>query len=271
MNIPKLSPEKRVREYNLYSEYQRIKTVEAYLFRGLSHRKIDIEILGLDSKKSRGYQSMGILHHLGLKGEFKGIFSGYPYEFILEIMKQEEDETYKYIIEIIEKISDLKKENFIDEEEKENTIIQYMIISEKPFEEFIIKDEPRQVATPLYLGFSELPKRNLKILSNAIHHSGFLCEVDNLHPTFISEVTGKNYVEGHHLIPLSKQKDFSNSLDTESNIVVLCAVCHKIFHHGKKEIKEKLIELIYNKRKLRLENSGIGIELEKLKKYYKGN
>lgn len=71
------------------------------------------------------------------------------------------------------------------------------------------------------------------------------------------------------MIPLSKQKDFRNSLDTESNIVVLCAVCYKIFHHGKKEIKEKLIELIYNKRKLRLENSGIEIELEKLKEYYK--
>lgn len=50
-----------------------------------------------------------------------------------------------------------------------------MIISEKTFE-----NEPRQVTTPLYLDFSELPKINLKILSNAIHHSGFLCEVDNL-------------------------------------------------------------------------------------------
>ena len=177
-------------------------------------------------------------------------------------MKQEEKKVYKYIIEIIEKISDLKK--FYWRRRKREYYYQYMIISEKTFE-----NEPRQVTPPLYLDFSELPKINLKILSNAIHHSGFLCEVDNLHPTFILEVTGKNYVEGHHLIPLSKQKDFSNSLDTESNIVVLCTVYHKIFHHGKKEIKEKLIELIYNKRKLRLENSGIGIELEKLKKYYK--
>lgn len=269
MNMPKLNPTKRAREYNFYSEYQRIKTVEAYLFKGLSHRKIDTEILGLDSKKSKGYQAMAILHCLGLKAEFKGIFVGYSYELALDRMKQEEDEAYKCIIEIIEKINNLKEDSFIDEEEKENTFAQYMIISESILKEFEIKDEPREVSISTYLGPTELPKRNLKILSNAILYSGFLCELDNSHPTFISEVTGKNYVEGHHLIPLSKQKDFMNSLDTESNIVALCPMCHKIFHHGKKEFKENLIELIYNKRKLRLEKSGIGIQLDKLKEYYK--
>lgn len=268
MDIPKLNPEKRAREYNLYSEYQRIKAVEAYLFKNLSHRKIDTEILGLDSEKSKGYQSMGILHHLGLKREFKGIFSEYPYEFALEIMKQKDDESYRCIIEIVEKLNNLKKNNSIDEE-KENTIIQYMLISDKDFEkELKITDEPRQVEKSLYLSFLELPKRNLKILSNAIHYSGFLCEVNNSHPTFISKVTEKNYVEGHHLIPLSKQKYFINSLDTESNIVALCPRCHKIFHHGKKETKEELIELIYNIRKSRLKNSGIEVQLEKLKEYY---
>ena len=41
--------------------------VKAWLFDGLTHRQIDDEILGLDITK--GFQSMGVLHFLGLVGE----------------------------------------------------------------------------------------------------------------------------------------------------------------------------------------------------------
>ena len=63
----------RIREYLLRDNEQISQIVKTYLFdKSTTHRKLDETILGLDSSISKGYQSMGVLHYLGLKGEFKG-------------------------------------------------------------------------------------------------------------------------------------------------------------------------------------------------------
>ena len=80
MDIPKINKSDRKREYELYSYEQRANIVYSYLFQGLSHRKLDSEILGLDSDYSKGYQSMGTLHYMGLRNDFKGIFEGIKLE-----------------------------------------------------------------------------------------------------------------------------------------------------------------------------------------------
>jgi len=64
MNIPKLNPSNRKREYNSYSDDLRAKVVKEWLFTDKTHRDIDEEVLGLNRSFSRGYQSMGILHYL---------------------------------------------------------------------------------------------------------------------------------------------------------------------------------------------------------------
>lgn len=60
MNIPNLEIVERSREYNSYPEQIRDRVVFEYLFHASSHRTIDKEIIHLDPKYSRGYQSMGI-------------------------------------------------------------------------------------------------------------------------------------------------------------------------------------------------------------------
>ena len=74
VEIPKLERSNRSREYDRYTEYERAEVVFEYLFKGSSHRQLDERILGIPSSYSRGWQSMGILHFLGLKDAFKGIF-----------------------------------------------------------------------------------------------------------------------------------------------------------------------------------------------------
>ena len=76
MYIPGLVKSKRSREYDSYNETQRAQVVYAYLFKSMSHRQLDAEILNLDDAYSRGFQSMGILHHIGLVNAHKGIFEG---------------------------------------------------------------------------------------------------------------------------------------------------------------------------------------------------
>ena len=107
--------------------------------------------------------------------------------------------------------------------------------------------------------------RNPAVIENALCYAGNKCEIDNTHTSFIAD-DGENYMEGHHLIPLSKQGDFETSLDQEQNVVCLCPNCHKEIHHGKDRLK--LVTELWNKRKTDLKAADIGINLSDLKAYY---
>lgn len=90
--LPPLTSSNRRREYDCYPDNLRDKIVYEYLFLGKSHRKLDEEILGLDSEDSRGWQSMGVLHFLGLRNAYKGYFQGKQISEAIEFLQKEEDE-----------------------------------------------------------------------------------------------------------------------------------------------------------------------------------
>ncbi|WP_084978345.1 HNH endonuclease signature motif containing protein [Plesiomonas shigelloides] len=96
----------------------------------------------------------------------------------------------------------------------------------------------------------------------------FQCQVDRQHETFISRVSLRQYVEIHHLVPISNQGDFSHSLDIKENIIVLCPLCHKKFHHAEVPVQEELIQHFYNERRVMLASKFINITLDELKAYY---
>lgn len=112
-------------------------------------------------------------------------------------------------------------------------------------------------------------KRDRAIVDRSIQFSNNKCEYDVKHEHFISNKSGKNYVEGHHLIPMKYQDNFEYSLDVEANVVSLCVVCHKILHLGKIEDKVKIISKLYQIRKNSLELSGLEISLDELIDLYK--
>ena len=49
MDIPKLKKTSRAREYNAYTDTQRAAIVKQYLFDGKSHRRLDEDVLHLNS------------------------------------------------------------------------------------------------------------------------------------------------------------------------------------------------------------------------------
>lgn len=102
-------------------------------------------------------------------------------------------------------------------------------------------------------------KRSSVIKVQSIEMAGYLCEIDSIHTTFISKSSDKQYMEGHHAIPMNVQEKFSNSLDVYANIICLCPICHRLLHYGMKEDKLKLINQIYGERHNRLANSGLRI------------
>lgn len=126
--------------------------------------------------------------------------------------------------------------------------------------------EYKPVAKPNKIdGSTSKFKRNEMLAKNTLIRAKFKCEIDTNHISFETK-NGKQYMEAHHLIPLSKQDEFEYSLDVDANIVCLCPNCHKNLHYGK-DVKS-LVNLLYEARREKLYLSGIVISLEELLKFY---
>ena len=88
--FPALVISPRSREYNSYDILSRSKVVFEFLTIGKPHRQLDSDILRLDPSSSRGYQSMGILHYLGLVEDHKGFFINSNIESIINYFESSE-------------------------------------------------------------------------------------------------------------------------------------------------------------------------------------
>nr|DAV98420.1 MAG TPA: putative restriction endonuclease [Caudoviricetes sp.] len=114
----------------------------------------------------------------------------------------------------------------------------------------------------------ELPKRDPKRAADALKRAGYSCEVNAEDRIFLRK-NGKGYTEPHHLIPISKYREFNYSLDVMENIVSLCSHCHNLLHYGRFEDKEPILEKLYHERIEALKKCGLDLSLEQLKGYYR--
>ena len=113
-------------------------------------------------------------------------------------------------------------------------------------------------------------KTNSRIGKTALQLADYECACDkDNHKTFISKL-GKPYMEAHHLIPMSAQKDFSVNLDRVENIVCLCPICHSAIHLGKDSVRLNVLTKLYAEREDVLKKWELDISLGELfSKYYK--
>lgn len=100
-------------------------------------------------------------------------------------------------------------------------------------------------------------QRSSIIKKQSIELAGFICEINSGHETFIAESTKRQFMEGHHAIPMYLQASFECSLDVHANIICICPTCHRLLHYGLKIDKELLLEKMYGQRYIRLAKSGI--------------
>lgn len=87
--------------------------------------------------------------------------------------------------------------------------------------------------------------RNQNLVRSILKKYKNLCFFDNNHTTFPTN-SSTNYVECHHIIPLSLSDSFTINLDCENNLIPLCPNCHKAIHLALKSYKEPLLDKIYN-------------------------
>ena len=100
-------------------------------------------------------------------------------------------------------------------------------------------------------------KRNEIVKKQSIEMAHNLCEINSQHVTFTAASSGKQYMEGHHAIPIKKQSYFNVSLDVYANIICLCPICHRLLHYGVIDEKKDVLNKIYIDRADRLIASGI--------------
>lgn len=110
--------------------------------------------------------------------------------------------------------------------------------------------------------------RDAKIAAKSLQRSNYKCSYDESHTTFVSKATGNQFMEVHHLVPMSLQSKIVQDLDRLSNLKPLCPVCHRAIHHGEDGVKAEIIEKLYRESRDDLEKTGIEITFGDLKKAY---
>jgi len=224
MTIPTLDPVPRSREYVLYSADLRAAVVRGWLFDGHSHRTLDKDVLGLNSIESRGYQSMGILHHLGLKKDFRGLFSGQTTAFAIDVLSNDVQD-FGRILEHLDgsfvgpaqNLASLKREEQAElltagADTSENRVRRIAAADTKP--------ERMRVYSYTY-------RRNADIVAEALSRAGGVCEKCSSPAPFVRASDGTPFLEVHHVSPLS-----GGGEDSLENVMALCPNCHREVHFG---------------------------------------
>ncbi|PGE31611.1 HNH endonuclease [Bacillus wiedmannii] len=228
--IPKLEPVKRDREYNTYGEELRDSVVYEYLFNTRSHRWIDENILGLDSKESKGYQAMGILHHIGLKNNHKGIFEGINISNALSLLKNE-IEDFNLIEDILIRLGKeavtISLDNHVDEE----------------------NDFPEGKEKFRLHRYRERNNKLVKKAKNLFiqEHGSLYCEACGINFERVYGERGMNFIEVHHKKLIAEMKN--DEVTKIEDLAMLCSNCHSMIHRKPMITVEEMRVLIQSNRK----------------------
>lgn len=217
MNIPILNREDRKREYEYFSAEQHQAVVAAYLFEGMSFRKIESDILGLDSDYFRGWRVRSILRYLGIGTEFKGLFKGMTVAQAVDELQQTACVDYENLIAIL---CGREVSEFLCAED---------IQSETELEHIIAREGRREIV------YTTRYERNPILRKRAIQIHGTTCTACAFNFYNFYGERGKDYIEVHHLIPLSTlEEEFE--INPATDMTVVCSNCHRMIHRERNNI-----------------------------------
>lgn len=227
-DLPELRSSDRWREYHTYSLIQRARVVRGWLFDGLTHRQLDDQILGMDPAVTRGYQAMGILHAIGLRGDSRGIYRNFDQKLV--ITRLQEAGGYELLLahlgdseELLDDSEELTLERLRKLEIEELFEATKMTSSERRLcirEQEDIPPERIKIISYTY-------KRNPYVVAEALDKANGRCDRCNSEAPFIRASDNSPYLEVHHIKPLSE-----GGLDTLENVIALCPNCHRNLHFG---------------------------------------
>lgn len=213
------------------------------------------------------------LQEVSIPKEVFSAFFGYKINFTPQgfsnIDKEKLDIRMRRYTILDELVNNLSNKFILSEDDLEENNFQTSLesdFSKIPIDSPEIKQRRKN---PKKINGMEAWPRSAKISKIALKKANFKCEIDQSHITFVSDASKELYVEAHHLIPMKFQNEFTTSIDTESNVVALCPLCHRKIHLARKNEKKELLQILYNKRiDLLRNNVEIDISLKDLYGFY---
>lgn len=224
IRVPQLRFSSRKGDWDLLSQSLRDSMVHAYLFDGLSLRELDEAYLLLDSDKTKGFESFVILRHLGLGGEFKGLYQGFKLsEAIASLRAMGED--YKHLVEALERYG-------------------YSLYREDKYSEN--DNLESQVRDGLgFLYYSTRYERSPYLREEAIDYHGSICMACGFDFEEVYGDLGRDFIEVHHCVGF---RDLAQDqiVDVRTDMVTLCSNCHRMIHRKRTQILtlEELREIL---------------------------
>lgn len=162
-----------------------------------------------------------------------------------------------YEMEKVFLLEDARYNHSIEEELSSLSESETIVEKVAPVQPAALKDESRMVY-----------HRDIKLAANAIRASNYLCEINPKHQYFVSRATQHNYVEAHHIVPISTQALFDYGLDNVANIACLCPVCHRKVHYGIDQDRLMLLEVLWENKQEAIKLSGIELDYKDLVTMY---
>lgn len=231
LKFPPLNPSGRVREYRTYKPEIRMRIIYEYLFNSISHRQLDEKVLGLDSKQSRGYQSMGVLHYVGLRNDHKGIFKGWDIEEAIAILEANGLDSDHIIIQALK----FQLKNGQDIDWADDSLMEDEAYAEG------------RRAFRLHRTIERNPKVVRQAKAAFIRKYGSLyCEACGINFEEIYGERGKDFIEAHHIKPVSEMNEGDKT--SINDLRMLCSNCHRMIHREPMISVEELKELITKQR-----------------------
>lgn len=160
---------------------------------------------------------MGILHYLGMKSDYKGLFSGRTLEEVINNLNQQSD-GYDEAIRLLRL---LKNESLGDS-------IDLDIEAEKFEEGYGVEGRVKFIYGKRY----ERDSENRRL---AVKKHGLNCHVCDFNFELVYGERGKDFIEIHHIKPLSTLTEVME-VNPETDLVPLCANCHRMIHRRKDNV-----------------------------------
>ena len=262
--FPELKRTDRIREYNLYTDEERASVVYHWLFRGLTFREIDRKVLGLDPNISRGYQSMGIAHFLGLVGSHQGFFRNWNHQKAIDVLlaRSASDPAYALIASYLKDYFSTTYQEDLYVGDNMNAFTREYAEGDIWINHYLLgqtRDNSTIDDKLLLMGGANQSNQSVRIGNHTYHYAkgaiktavkclyDYHCQVCNVRiyrPGWgdgLDRRTQWRYLEAdaHHIIPLSK-----GGPDKMNNILCLCPNCHRRFHSEEFELKRYASKLI---------------------------
>ena len=234
MKIPKLDPSGRKQEYNQRNFEEISQIVHTWLFTdNVGHREMDRDILRLDPVSSRGWQSMNVLHCLGLKKEFKGIFFNADMKEAINQLKSNEQD-FELIIELLENTSTEYSETLVE------SLYESSKFQDKDFEEHY-KNRLAELENTDGRGTQTQSRKEQAILRARLLKSASEIKCAICHRTFPT-----NLVVAAHIKP--RRKCSTSERKNPDIVMPICKVgCDDFFEKGYIIVDEKGVVQINEK------------------------